>query len=409
MKLGVSDSDVILPLNKDRDYNPSSSANYPSYPRATQYNPSSNDYDYMRQMKENFPPTVIRIDCKPRCSCAYDDSRLDRIQGDTDRLRSDHEDLKNKANDLLREIERLKAELDRLRGAEQEANDLRRQLDDANYKLRELDDLRRENEDLKRQLAGLEDLRRENDDLRRQNEDLRRENDDFRRENERLQRENDDLKRELANLRAELEDLRIALKNAKKPIVTTGLDNQYLNVGGDRVSQTIKGEIIKNTDELQFITRKINRYNKKITLNLLYKASIDGDQAAAFHQKCDNANSSLVLVETPDGKRFGGYTSKNWRGNGEEKNDENAFVFTLRGNSSEHFPIVPGEKAIGCYPKYGAVFLGCQIRLYDNCLTRGGSTYEKGLNYNTSRDFVLTDGVQNFQVKEVEVYGVTTE
>ena len=70
---------------------------------------------------------------------------------------------------------------------------------------------------------------------------------------------------------------------------------------------------------------------------------------------------------------------------------------------------IPDEDAIGCYPKYGPIFLGCQIRIYDRAFSKGGTTYEKGLNYNTEEDFELTDGDREFKVKEVEVYEVVAE
>ena len=60
------------------------------------------------------------------------------------------------------------------------------------------------------------------------------------------------------------------------------------------------------------IIRKINKLNKKLTLNLLYKATADSDKAEAFHEKCDGARKTIVLVETDKGRRFGGYTSCIW-------------------------------------------------------------------------------------------------
>lgn len=65
----------------------------------------------------------------------------------------------------------------------------------------------------------------------------------------------------------------------------------------------------------------------------------------------------MVLVETDKGKRFGGYTSNSWEGKCIEKPDEEAFVFSL--NKMKIYEIIPGENAIGCYPKFGPVFLGC--------------------------------------------------
>ena len=169
----------------------------------------------------------------------------------------------------------------------------------------------------------------------------------------------------------------------------------------------VKGDIIHNKDEIELITRKINKVNKKITLNLIYKATVDSDKASAFHEKCDSAKSSLVLVETDEGKRFGGFTTSSWSGDCIDKKDEDAFVFSL--DKMKVYPNIPDEDAIGCYPKYGPIFLGCQIRIYDNAFTKGGTTFEKGLNFNTQEDYELTDGNREFKVKEIEVYEVVAE
>ena len=170
---------------------------------------------------------------------------------------------------------------------------------------------------------------------------------------------------------------------------------------------SVKGDIIHETSELDLLTQKINKLNQKLTLNLLYKATADSDKAAAFHAKCDEAQSTIVLVETDKGKRFGGYTTCSWSGDCVEKKDEDAFVFSL--DKMVTYDNIPGEDAIGCYPKFGPIFLGCQIRIYDNFFIRGGTTFEKGLNYDTEEDFELTGGDRCFNVKEIEVYEVIKE
>ena len=173
----------------------------------------------------------------------------------------------------------------------------------------------------------------------------------------------------------------------------------------DRAEQIcVKGEIIHNAEELELLTRKINKLNQRITLNLLYKATADSDKAAAFHEKCDDARCTLVLVETDKGKRFGEYTTCSWSGDCIDKKDEEAFVFSL--DKMSIYENIPGEDAIGCYPKFGPIFLGCQIRIYDNAFSKGGTTFEKGLNYNTEEDYELTGGDREFTVKEIEVYEV---
>ena len=166
----------------------------------------------------------------------------------------------------------------------------------------------------------------------------------------------------------------------------------------------VNGEIIHNIEELEMLIRNINKSSHKMTLNLIYKASADSDKAIDFHNKCDKAKNTIVLIETDKGKRFGGYTSVSWEGNCEDKIDDDAFVFSL--DKMKIYNIIPGEKAIGCYPKFGPVFLGCQIKIFDNAFKKGGTTFEKGLNYNTTEDYELTDGDREFRVKDVEVYEV---
>ena len=183
----------------------------------------------------------------------------------------------------------------------------------------------------------------------------------------------------------------------------SGGDKQTLMIQDTRL-EIIKGDIIVSTSELEFLTRKICQNYNKITLNLIYKATIDSDKASVFHNKCDFASNSLVLVKSTNGKRFGGYTSCSWEGNSIEKKDENAFVFSL--DKMQIYDILPGEDAIGCYPKYGPVFLGCQIRIYDEFFKNGGTTFEKGMNYDTQEDFELTGGLKKFDIKEIEVYSV---
>ena len=166
----------------------------------------------------------------------------------------------------------------------------------------------------------------------------------------------------------------------------------------------VKGDIIHDAKELEMLTRKINKFNRKLTLNLLYKATADSDKAIAFHRKCNDAKSTIVLVETDKGKRFGGFTTCSWSGECIDKKDEEAFIFSL--DKMKIYDNIPEEDAIGCYPKFGPIFLGCQIRIYNNAFSKGGTTFEKGLNYNTEEDFELTGGDRVFNVKEIEVYEV---
>ena len=139
---------------------------------------------------------------------------------------------------------------------------------------------------------------------------------------------------------------------------------------------------------------------------MVYKASELDDDALTFHQICDKLNMSLVLVETLNNTRFGGFTTQNWSGNNTKKYDNNAFVCNLENNTI--FDVEENQPAIGCYPMFGPVFFGCQIRIYDKFFTNGGTTCHAGLNYNTKIDYELNNGKKEFIVKDMEIYSIET-
>ena len=75
----------------------------------------------------------------------------------------------------------------------------------------------------------------------------------------------------------------------------------------------------------------------------------------------------------------------------------------------ETYDNIPGDDAIGCYPKFGPIFLGCQIKIFDNAFTKGGTTFEKELNYKTNEDYEINGGKIKFKIKDIEVYEVIFE
>ena len=398
------------------------------------------------------------------------DERLGKLEGDTNTLKSENQLIQSKLTTLMSQVTSYKNQLELLEKEKQsnelsalraenaaikqqlsELNNLRREAAQVNLlrsQVSQLEPLRSkaaEMESLKGQLAelyalrakvaelsGLESklgelnnlkaqvgqmnlMRQQMDELsvlRAKVEELNKATMESNAQNE----EKENLKRrlqELENLKSQYEQEIKTLKEQKTTTTTTtvektsGLEKNQLLFEDKAQQISVKGDIIHSTEELELITRKINKANKKITLNLLYKATVDSDKAAAFHDKCDHAQSSLVLVETDKGKRFGGFTTCSWAGDCEEKKDEDAFVFSL--DKMMIYENIPNEDAIGCYPKFGPIFLGCQIRIYDNAFSKGGTTFEKGLNYYTEEDYELTGGERYFNVKEIEVYEVIAQ
>ena len=164
-------------------------------------------------------------------------------------------------------------------------------------------------------------------------------------------------------------------------------------------------DIIHKYSEIDKVVSKIqSKFGKGAKFILIYKALELGDKAQTFHEKCDNINMSLVLIETDKGVRFGGFTTRSWKGNCLKKFDNKAFVFNLDNNTI--FDIIEFEPAISSYPEFGPVFLGCQIKIFDNFFSQGGTTCLGGLNYRTTKDYELNNGQQKYLVKDLEVYRI---
>ena len=376
--------------------------------------PSKKDPDYFNQ-KTVETTTTTTTNYNP--ISVEENEKIIQLQNETSKIKGDYNNLKNEANRLSEEVALLRNQIEILSNenkALREKNGAKPTED----QIHEITILRQENEQLKKQveeyLNNINNLERikilkedENSLLKAKIEELLRNQKKLEEIILEKQKVNDELRLQIQELIN-----RLNITESQTNIVRqtqrarNSLDSQTLTIHDSHL-EVIKGDIIKSTSELEFLTRKICRNYKKITLDLLYKASIDGDKAESFHNKCDFANSTLVLIKTTDGNRFGGYTTCNWRGSSIEKKDDFAFVFSL--DNMKIYDIIPGENAIGCYPKYGPVFLGCQIRIYDECFKNGGSTFEKGLNYNTEEDFELSGGKQKFNVKEVEVYSIELE
>ena len=173
----------------------------------------------------------------------------------------------------------------------------------------------------------------------------------------------------------------------------------------NRFTSGIEKNIIREESEIFFVMQKLRDYlGHNASFNLLYRASLHGDKANIFHSRCDKVPMSLTILIDHNDNRFGGFTAREWSGNCVQKMDEKAFIFSVE--KLKIYEVLPNQTAIGCYPNFGPIFFGCQIRVYDNFFSRGGSTYLKGVNYNTTLDYELTNGNQNFGIKDLEVYEV---
>ena len=143
--------------------------------------------------------------------------------------------------------------------------------------------------------------------------------------------------------------------------------------------------------------------NREFKSELLYRKSRDGSTPVDFHIRCDNKGITITFIETTNGYKFGGYTELPWDQSNSNKKDKSTFIFSF--NNKQKYTARNNNDSIGCYSTNGPRF-GCgwpEIYFYN--------TLDKGQTYDHEsctflRNKLLTNGKQNFDVKELEVYKI---
>ena len=98
---------------------------------------------------------------------------------------------------------------------------------------------------------------------------------------------------------------------------------------------------------------------------LLYRGSVHGMTATAFHERCDNKGATLTLIRADvDGRVcvFGGFTSMSWSSVGKFVECRDAFLFSVTAGSHRPFsrfqvsapPL--SRQAMYCRGNYGPCF-----------------------------------------------------
>uniref|UniRef100_A0A8C6Q900 Interferon induced protein 44c1 n=1 Tax=Nothobranchius furzeri TaxID=105023 RepID=A0A8C6Q900_NOTFU len=100
-----------------------------------------------------------------------------------------------------------------------------------------------------------------------------------------------------------------------------------------------------------------------VRLHLLYKASIHGFTAAAFHARCDIQGPSVVVALNAAGFVFGAYTSVDYRQNNQNVNDAASFLYSISAGRKTPLKVtgLSGQHAFinrDTGPNFGALCTG---------------------------------------------------
>ena len=180
------------------------------------------------------------------------------------------------------------------------------------------------------------------------------------------------------------------------------------------------------------ILKKLKSYIKQIIyektgkkyqpyFKLYFKATIDGD--ISFHNKTDKYQGYIILIKDEYDNIFGGYTSKNFKGNsvldidyGTQKNDNTSFLFNL--DKDEIYPVISSNSDKHIYadfeegPIFGELVNG-DLSIKKKFLSeKSYSNFPKNFNLNENKinnvnnKLRLTNGQKYFLIKELEAFRV---
>ena len=156
---------------------------------------------------------------------------------------------------------------------------------------------------------------------------------------------------------------------------------------------------------------------------LYFKSTTDGD--ISFHNKTDKYQGYILLIQDEYENIFGGYTSKNFRGNSvldidyaNQKNDKFSFLFNL--NKDEIYPVIMPNSDSHIYAdnEEGPIFgdlanidLGIKYNFlsalsYSNFPKNFNLNGDKSINGNNNNKLRLTNGQKSFLIKELEAFRV---
>ena len=195
---------------------------------------------------------------------------------------------------------------------------------------------------------------------------------------------------QIRDLEKSIEDEKIRREEEKNILVDSTIINEDLEE-----KETIRKWI---NPEVSFQTK------------LLYRLTRDGSSIFNFHSKCDYISPTLILIESHDQNKFGGYTTASWdMFGGIYKNATKTFLFSLtrnkkymrKNNIKYSGDIFSGSRDVG--PWFGIhdlYFYGTMNDLYSykysgQCAFLDGN----GLVDQTNID-------NSVPVKEVEVYQI---
>ena len=139
------------------------------------------------------------------------------------------------------------------------------------------------------------------------------------------------------------------------------LQHQFELFGLEPTVELPNSNIINNNEHWKMLHDWLNEDVSDGEFSFLYRGSRDGLSGSAFHSKCDDKGCTLTIIETTDGKVFGGYSNTPWSSSDSWTAANKAFLFALSGSGISSpckmkLTGVSDQKAICNHSLFGPVF-----------------------------------------------------
>ena len=219
--------------------------------------------------------------------------------------------------------------------------------------------------------------------------------------------ENKSIKEELSLIKKNINLIENQDKNQKNQTI-----NKKSNlITPENNTNAFNSKIFKQLSELNFILDEIKKIEKNIRgINLIYRASKEGDKIENFNNICSNIENELIIIKTTKDYIFGGFTKTGWKKEkGKDFCDSNAFLFSH--NLKKIYNIKEPKYAMHCQSGDCRFSFGSRtyaIIIGNNFLSKFTGRVDKMEDYSgESSDMEINGGERDYKVLELEVYQIT--
>ena len=190
-----------------------------------------------------------------------------------------------------------------------------------------------------------------------------------------------------------------------EPKINENNKNEIKNYEGE-INPILKqnSRIISN-DLFRQLNIWINPF-KSLKFELIFTASINGDDCKNFHKFCDGKGPTVTICKSDKGQIFGGYVTVPFSSDNKVHYDDKAFLFSLTNNKK--FSIKTKEPAV-CHLYYWGPLFGNNHK-EDLAIPQYGLRGKRNLSEPNSYEFRREDLIgteeknQNFMLDEYEVF-----